>query len=184
MEKNWKKHIVNLDQLVPQESVVRRLETAMDYPWLMQQLKPYYPDIADSGAAPIRMICLVMLEHLRPTVVLFPPATQPIEAIYEEWRDNVSYMWILGAWPQDIPPFGDVFYDACDKLPPELLTGIFRHILGRCAADRIAGEYPEDVFYYLQKMPPAEREQELDRLAQAYTDQLFHEVNEVRKAVR
>ena len=184
MAKDGKTHIVNLDQLVPQNSVVRRLEKAMDHPWLIEQLKPYYPDIADAAAAPVRMICLVMLEHLRPTVVLCPPATQPIEAIYEEWRTNTGYMWILRAWPQEIPPFGEVFYDACDKLPPELLTKIFRHILGRCAADRLAGEHRDEVYYYLQKMAPAERGQELDRLAQEYTDQLFHEISEIRKAGR
>ena len=48
--KNSRKDIVmvDVDTLVPQDHLLRKIEKVMDYEWLYERLRPYY--CADNGA--------------------------------------------------------------------------------------------------------------------------------------
>lgn len=45
---NWKKNsrkdivMVDVDALVPQDHLLRKIEKVMDYEWLYERLEPYY----------------------------------------------------------------------------------------------------------------------------------------------
>ena len=55
---NWRKDarreliIVDLDALVPENHLLRKIERVMDYEWLYERLDPYY--CHDNGRGPTR----------------------------------------------------------------------------------------------------------------------------------
>lgn len=57
---------LTLEMMVSETSFARRLEKQMDFDWLINQVKPYFPDAQDRTAAPVRALCLILLEHLEP----------------------------------------------------------------------------------------------------------------------
>ena len=95
---------LTLEMLVSENSFARRLEKQMDFDWLIGQVKPYFPDAQDRTAAPVRALCLVLLEHLEPYGL--PCGDKPfLASVYENWRDNNAYMWLLQGVPWDIPAY-------------------------------------------------------------------------------
>ena len=178
---------LTLEMLVSENSFARRLEKQMDFDWLINQVKPYSPDAQDRTAAPVRALCLILLEHLEPYGLRC--GDKPLLAsVYDNWRDNNAYMWLLQGIPWDvpayqalsdfgdIPAFEDVFYPVADKLPPEVLRELLAHVLTNCAASRIAAEYPDQPLYYLNSLPNGEQAAEVERLARDYTEQFYREV--------
>jgi hypothetical protein len=178
---------LTLEMLVPENSFSRKLEKQMDFDWLIGQVKPYFPDAQDRTAAPVRVLCLIMLEHLEPYGLRC--ADKPLlVSIYENWRDNTAYMWLLQAVPGDIPAykalsnfgdipaFEDVFYPAADKLPPDVLRELLAHVLTNCAASHIAVEYPDQPLYYMNRLSKEEQAAEVERLACGYAEQFYQEV--------
>ena len=57
---------LTLEMMVSETSFAHRLEKQMDFDWLINQVKPYFPDAQDRTAAPVRALCLILLEHLEP----------------------------------------------------------------------------------------------------------------------
>ena len=176
-----------LEMMVPKTSFARRLEKQMDFDWLINQVKPYSPDAQDRTAAPVRALCLILLEHLEPYGLRC--GDKPLLAsVYDNWRDNNAYMWLLQGIPWDvpayqalsdfgdIPAFEDVFYPVAGKLPPEVLRELLAHVLTNCAASRITAEYPDQPLYYLNSLPNGEQAAEVERLARDYTEQFYREV--------
>ena len=183
---------LTLEMLVSENSFARRLEKQMDFDWLINQVKPYFPDAQDRTAAPVRALCLVLLEHLEPYGL--PCGDKPfLASIYENWRDNNAYMWLLQGVPWDIPAyqalsdfgdipaFADIVYPVADKLPPEVLRGLLTHVLTNCAASRIAAEYPDQPLYYMNSLPNWEQADEVERLARDYAEQFYQEIAAYRE---
>ncbi len=57
--------IVDIDQLVPKEHLVRKIEKVMDYEWLYKRLEPYYcADNGRPGTDPVVLIKMVLIQHL------------------------------------------------------------------------------------------------------------------------
>ncbi len=179
---------LTLEMLVPENSFSRKLEKQMDFDWLIGQVKPYFPDAQDRTAAPVWALCLIVLEHLEPYGLRCADKDKPLlVSIYENWRDNSAYMWLLQAVPGDIPAykalsdfgdipaFEDVFYPAADKLPPDVLRGLLAHILTNCADSRIASEYPDQPLYYMNRLSKEEQAAEVERLACGYAEQFYQE---------
>ena len=57
--------IVDLDALVPENHLLRKIERVMDYEWLYERLAPYYcHDNGRPGTDPVVLIKMVLLQHL------------------------------------------------------------------------------------------------------------------------
>ena len=57
--------IVDLEALVPQDHLLRKIEKVMDYEWLNKHLYPYYFRYNDRpGTDPVVLIKLVLIRHL------------------------------------------------------------------------------------------------------------------------
>ena len=68
---NWKKDsrkapvIVDIDALVPNDHLLRKIEKIMDYEWLYERLEPYYcHDNGRPGTDPVVLIKMVLIQHL------------------------------------------------------------------------------------------------------------------------
>lgn len=178
---------LTLEMLVPESSFSRKLAKQMDFDWIINQVKPYFPDAQDRTAAPVRALCLILLEHLEP-YGLRCTDRPPLASIYDNWRDNTAYMLLLQAVPGDIPAyktlsgfgdipaFEDVFYPVASKLPLEVLRGLLAHVLTNCVDNRIAAEYPDQPLYYMNRLSKEKQAAEVDRLAGDYAEQFYQEV--------
>ena len=57
--------IVDLEALVPQDHLLRKIEKVMDYDWLYERLDPYYcHDNGRPGTDPVVLIKMVFIQHL------------------------------------------------------------------------------------------------------------------------
>ena len=57
--------LVDIDQLVPADHMLRKIEKIMDYEWLYERLNPYYcHDNGRPGTDPVVLIKMVLVQHL------------------------------------------------------------------------------------------------------------------------
>ncbi len=57
--------IVDLEALLPQEHLLRKIEKVMDYEWLYERLEAYYcHDNGRPGTDPVVLIKMVLIQHL------------------------------------------------------------------------------------------------------------------------
>ena len=57
--------IVDLEALVPEDHLLRKIERVMDYEWLYAPLSPYYcHDNGRPGIDPVVLIKMVLIQHL------------------------------------------------------------------------------------------------------------------------
>ena len=91
---NWKKDsrkdivMVDVDGLVPQDHLLRKVERVMDYDWLYERLSPYYcADNGRPGPDPVVLIKMVLIQHL------FGIAS--LRQTYRDIQVNVAYQnWL------------------------------------------------------------------------------------------
>ena len=115
--------IVDLEALVPQDHLLRKIEKVMDYEWLYERLDPYYcHDNGRPGTDPVVLIKMVLIQHLY--------GIPSLRQTYQRIQDTLSYRWFLGYGLLDnIPHFATVSYAFCKRFPDELTSEIFEHIL-------------------------------------------------------
>ena len=114
----WKKDarrdvvFVDIDALVPQDHLLRKIEKVMDYDWLYERLDPYYcHDNGRPGTDPVVLIKMVLIQHLY--------GIPSLRQTYQRIQDTLSYRWFLGyGLLEEIPHFATVSY-------------VFLHILMR-----------------------------------------------------
>ena len=57
--------LVDLEALVPENHLLRKIERVMDYEWLYERLAPYYcHDNGRPGIDPVVLIKMVLIQHL------------------------------------------------------------------------------------------------------------------------
>ena len=136
----WKKDarrdvvFVDIDALVPQDHLLRKIEKVMDYDWLYERLDPYYcHDNGRPGTDPVVLIKMVLLQHLY--------GIPSLRQTYQRIQDTLSYRWFLGYGLLDeIPHFATVSYAFCKRFPEELTEEIFARILKKALNHRISGK--------------------------------------------
>ena len=111
--------IVDLEALVPENHLLRKIERVMDYEWLYDRLTPYYcHDNGRPGTDPVVLIKMVLIQHLF--------GIPSLRQTYREIQVNLAYRWFLGyGLLDDIPHFVTVSYAFCKRFPDELTSEIF-----------------------------------------------------------
>ena len=96
--------IVDLDALVPENHLLRKIERVMDYEWLYERLAPYYcHDNGRPGTDPVVLIKMVLIQHLF--------GIPSLRQTHREIQVNLAYRWFLGYGLLDnIPHFATVSY--------------------------------------------------------------------------
>ena len=123
--------IVDLEALVPQDHLLRKIEKVMDYEWLYERLDPYYcHDNGRPGTDPVVLIKMVLIQHLF--------GIPSLRQTHQRIQDTLSYRWFLGYGLLDeIPHFATVSYAFCKRFPEELAQEIFEHILNKALNNRM-----------------------------------------------
>ena len=178
--KNSRKDIVmvDVDTLVPQDHLLRKIEKVMDYEWLYERLRPYYcADNGRPGTDPVVLIKMVLIQHLF--------GIPSLRQTYRDIQVNIAYRWFLGYSLLDgIPHFATVSYAFCKRFPPELSEEIFAHILNKALNHRMVD--PSMIFIdgtHIKASANKKKfqKEQVAKTAKVYEEQLRKEVAEERK---
>lgn len=170
--------MVDMEQLVPKDHLLRKVEKIMDYKWLYERLSPLYcHDNGRNGTDPVVLIKMVLIQHLF--------GIPSLRQTYREIQVNVAYRWFLGYNLLDrIPHFATVSYAFCNRFPPELASEIFEHILNKALNNRVLD--PSMVFIdgtHIKASANKKKfqKQQVAKTAKIYESQLREEVNAERE---
>ena len=183
MEK-WKKDsrkdivMVDVDALVPQDHLLRKVERVVDYDWLYERLNPYYcADNGRPGTDPVVLIKMVLIQHL------FGIAS--LRQTYRDIQVNVAYRWFLGySLLEEIPHFATISYAFCKRFPPELGEEIFAHILNKALNNRMVDQsmiFIDGTHIKASANKKKFQKEQVAKAAKVYEEQLRKEVSEERK---
>ena len=180
----WKKDarrdvvFVEIDALVPQDHLLRKIEKVMDYDWLYERLDPYYcHDNGRPGTDPVVLIKMVLIQHLY--------GIPSLRQTYQRIQDTLSYRWFLGYGLLDeIPHFATVSYAFCKRFPAELTEEIFAHILNKALNHRMVD--PKMIFMdgtHIKASANKKKfqKEKVAKAAKVYAEQLREEVNAERE---
>ena len=181
---NWKKNsrkdivMVDVDALVPQDHLLRKIETVMDYEWLYERLEPYYcHDNGRPGTDPVVLIKMVLIQHLF--------GIPSLRQTYREIQVNVAYRWFLGYGLLDnIPHFATVSYAFCQRFPDELTSEIFEHILNKALNNRMldtSAIFIDGTHIKASANKKKFQKEQVAKAARVYSGQLRREVNAERE---
>ena len=169
--------LTDIDALVPEDHLLRKIEKVMDYGWIYERLDPYYKHEGRPPVDPVVIIKMVLLQHL-----------YSIPSLRETWRriiDSIAFRWFLGYNLLDrIPHFATVSYAFCNRFPPSLTEEIFEHILNKAINNRMVE--PSAVFIdgtHIKASANKKKfqKEQVKRAAKIYDEQLRREVNEERE---
>ena len=170
--------IVDLEALVPQDHLLRKIEKVMDYEWLYERLDPYYcHDNGRPGTDPVVLIKMVLIQHLF--------GIPSLRQTYREIQVNLAYRWFLGYGLLDeIPHFATVSYAFCKRFPEELSAEIFEHILNKALNNRMVD--PSIIFIdgtHIKASANKKKfqKEQVAKAAKVYSGQLRREVNAERE---
>ena len=170
--------IVDLDALVPENHLLRKIERVMDYEWLYERLAPYYcHDNGRPGTDPVVLIKMVLIQHLF--------GISSLRQTHREIQVNNAYRWFLGYGLLDnIPHFATVSYAFCKRFPDELTGEIFEHILNKALNHRMVD--PSTIFIdgtHIKASANKKKfqKEQVAKAASVYSGQLRREVNEERE---
>ena len=170
--------IVDLEALVPEDHLLRKIERVMDYEWLYALLSPYYcHDNGRPGIDPVVLIKMVLIQHL------FGIAS--LRQTYWEIQVNVAYRWFLGyGLLEQIPHFATVSYAFCKRFPDEVISEIFEHILNKALNNRMVD--PSMVFIdgtHIKASANKKKfqKEQVRKAAKIYSGELRREVNAERE---
>lgn len=172
--------MVGIEELVPPDHLLRKIEQVMDYEWLYERLSPLYcHDNGRAGTDPVVLIKMVLLQHLY--------GIPSLRQTYQRIMDTNSYRWFLGYGLLDkIPHFATVSYAFCKRFPPELSTEIFEHILKKALNNRLVD--PSMIFIdgtHIKASANKKKYQkeQVSKAAKLYSEELRREVNAEREAL-
>ncbi len=180
MEKRNEVAIVDLDALVPQNHLLRKIERVMDYEWIYTRLEPFYCD--DNGRPnidPVILIKMVLIQHLF--------GIPSLRQTYARIQDTLSYRWFLGlGFYDEVPHFATVSYAFCKRFPPELSEEIFAHILNKAINNRMVDTktiFIDGTHIKASANKKKYQKQQVEKTAKIYTEQLREEVNAERESL-
>jgi len=167
--------MVDIEALVPEDHLLRKIERVMDYDWLYERLSPYYcHDNGRNGADPAVLVKMVLIQHLF--------GISSLRQTHQRIQDTLSYRWFLGYGLLDeIPHFATVSYAFCKRFPPELAAEIFGHILNKAINNRMVD--PSVVFIDGTHIKASANKKKFqkEKTARIYEEQLRAEVNAERE---
>jgi transposase len=170
--------MVDIDQLVPKDHLLRKVEKVMDYEWLYERLSPLYcHDNGRDGTDPVVLVKMVLIQHLF--------GIPSLRQTRREIQVNNAYRWFLGYNLLDnIPHFATVSYAFCKRFPPELAAEIFEHILNKALNNRMVD--PSIIFIdgtHIKASANKKKSQKemVAQTARTYEERLRAEVNAERE---
>ena len=172
--------LTSLDELVPEEHLVRKLEKALDWSFIYEMVEPLYCE--DNGRPSLDPVLLIKL-----VVIKYMFGIRSMRQTVLEVSVNNAYRWFLGLGLHDkVPHFSSFGKNYVRRFKDtDLFEQIFQHILKECIEAGLVD--PSVVFVdsthvkaraNSHKYEDAEIEEEV----KWYADELMAEIQEDREA--
>ena len=142
-----------LDELVPADHLVRKLDAVLDLSWLRAELAPYYSHTGRPSIDPELMIRMLIVGYVF--------AIRSERQLCSELQVNMAYRWFCGLSIESRIPDHSVFSRARHERfrEADLLRRVFEHVVGTCmAAGFVGGEaFSVDASLIKADVNPAKR---------------------------
>ena len=170
--------IVNLDDIVPKDHLLRKIDAAIDFDHLYDLVEDLY--CADNGRPsidPVVLFKIVLIQHLY--------GIRSLRQTAGEMSMNIAYRWFIG-YPinKSVPHFATISYNFRHRFAKETVENIFEWILGE--VERAGYLSPEVVFVdgtHIKANANMKKKvkEAIPVAARTYEKQLREEVNEDRE---
>jgi len=117
-----------LDEVVPEDHLVREICAVLDLSWVHAELAPYYSPIGRPSIDPVLMIRMLIVGYVF--------AIRSERQICREVQVNLAYRWFCGLGLEDNIPDHSAFSRARNERFRE--SDVFRHVFERVVASCIA----------------------------------------------
>ena len=169
---------VSIEELVPKEHLLRKIDSAVDFTKIYEIVEDLYS--ADSGRPsidPVVLIKMILIQHLYGIPSLRKTA--------EEVNINIAYRWFLGyLLNESTPHFSTLSYNFKHRFTEETVEKIFNWILDEI--NNAGYLSPEVVFVdgtHIKTNANIKKvvKKAVPMAAKKYEEQLMEEINEDRK---
>ena len=170
---------VVIDQLVPAEHLLRKIDAAVDFNALYEMVEPLYcEDNGRPSVDPVVLFKMVLIQHLY--------GLPSLRRTAEEVSLNVAYRWFLGyTLQEETPHFSTVSYNFRHRFTAETADKVFAWILSEVAEAGYLS--PRAVFIdgtHIKANANTKKQvkEQIPAAARHYAKELMEEVNADREA--
>jgi transposase len=123
----------NLEEVVPDDHLVRAISRVLDLAWVRGELAPHYSPIGRPSVDPALMIRMLIIGYVF--------AIRSERALCREVRLNLAYRWFCGLGIEDKIPDHSAFSRARNERfrDSDIFRRVFEHVVGACIAAGLVG---------------------------------------------
>ena len=123
----------SLDEVVPADHLVRRIDAVLDTSWVHQELAPFYSPLGRPSIDPELMIRMLIVGYVF--------AIRSEREICRDVQVNLAYRWFCGLGLEDSVPNHSVFSRARSERfrDSDLLRTLFEHVVMSCIEAGLVG---------------------------------------------
>jgi transposase len=123
----------NLEEVVPDDHLVRAISRVVDLTWVRAELAPYYSPIGRPSIDPVLMIRMLMIGYVF--------AIRSERALCREVLVNLAYRWFCGLGIEDRIPDHSAFSRARNERfrDSDIFRRVFEHVVGACITAGLVG---------------------------------------------
>jgi transposase len=123
----------NLEEVVPDDHLVRAISRVLDLSWVRAELAPYYSHTGRPSIDPVLMIRMLITGYVF--------AIRSERALCREVRVNLAYRWFCGLGIEDRIPDHSAFSRARNERfrESDIFRSVFEHVVGVCIAAGLVG---------------------------------------------
>jgi len=124
---------VNLEDLVPQDHILRRFESLLSLDFLYEETRPHYSHTGQPSVDPVVLFKMMLLGYL------FGISSE--RKLASEIRVNLAFRWYLGYDLDESTPNHSVLSKARARFPQTVFAGFFSRVVELCVqAGLVQGE--------------------------------------------
>jgi len=171
--------IVCLEEMVPEDHLLRKVEKAVDFEEIYPMVEKYYcEDNGRPAVDPVVLVKIVLIWHLF--------GIRSLRQTLKEIAVNLAYRWFLGfGFDTPIPHFATVSYAFATRFPSEVSEGIFAWILEAAVGKgyvKAETAFIDGTHVKASANKNKKRKEQAKATARIYDEQLREEINADREA--
>jgi transposase len=123
----------NLEEVVPDDHLVRAISRVLDLAWVRAELAPHYSPIGRPSVDPVLMIRMLIIGYVF--------AIRSERALCREVCLNLAYRWFCGLGIEDKIPDHSAFSRARNERfrDSDIFRRVFEHVVGACITAGLVG---------------------------------------------